>query len=227
MGFDLGVLERYGSRLFSGFAVTLEILLLSCLFGMVIAVAANVLARSRLPFARPLVDGYIFFFRGTPLLAQAFLIYFGAGEFRPWLEAAGLWGVFREAFWCGVMALSLNTGAYTAAILDGALRSVPQGLVEACTSLGFRPWRAFHLIILPLAVRYSLPSYINEVISSLKGTSVLSVISVDEMMSQTRLVFSRTLAFEIFLMAGAIYLLAALLFQLLLRHVQSRLEKHL
>ncbi len=227
MGFDADIFLRYGSRLAYGFGVTIELLSLSCLFGLTIALAANALSRSHIPGTRRLVQGYVFCFRGTPLLAQAFLIYYGAGQFRSTLEPLGLWGLFRDAFTCGIIALSLNTGAYTTAILDGALRAVPGGIVEACWSLGLRRCTAYRRIILPLAFRLVLPSYGNEIVVTFKGTAILSVISVDELMAQTRLIFSRTFALEIFLLSGTIYLVTTIVFQLFWGRLQSSLNRHL
>jgi polar amino acid transport system permease protein len=210
---DPEIFIRYGGRLFDAFLVTLRLTVLACIAGFLIALLMTSAQMSGSRILRRVVSGYVFFFRGTPLLAQAFLIYFGAGQFRAWLEPAGLWFLFRDAYWCGLIAISLNTGSYTTVLLGGAVQAVPRGIVDACLALGMSRLQMFRLVLLPLAFRLAMPAYGNEVILTLKGTAVLSVISVNELMAQTRLVFSRTFALEIFLVTGAAYLLTTILFQ--------------
>ena len=126
--------------------------------------------------------GYVYFFRGTPLLAQAFLIYYGFGAFRPQLEAVGLWWFFREAWYCAVLAFSLNTAAYQAEILRGAIESVPRGQWEGAASLGLHRLQTLRKVILPQALIVALRPYGNEIILMIKGSAVVALITVYDLM---------------------------------------------
>jgi octopine/nopaline transport system permease protein len=194
-------------RLLEGAGTTLELVILSLAIGLVLA-SGLVLARlsaSRLlsGFAR----GYIFVFRGTPLLVQIFLIYFGLGQFRGFWEALGLWGVLREAFWCAILALALNTAAYTAEILRGGIQSIPHGQIEAGRACGMSRFTLLRRIVAPIAIRQALPAYGNEVILMVKATSLASIITILEITGIAKQINSRTFApFEVFTAAGILYL---------------------
>jgi polar amino acid transport system permease protein len=118
--FDPEIFTRYAGRLSQAFLVTLELVVLACAAGFIIAVVMTAADPSGRPLLRRFVAGCVFFFRGTPRLAQAFLIYFGAGQFRDWIEPAGLWFLFGDTFWCRLLAISLCTGAYTTVLFVGA-----------------------------------------------------------------------------------------------------------
>lgn len=194
-------------RLLAGAGTTLELVILSLAIGFVLA-SGLVLARlssNRLlsSFAR----AYIFVFRGTPLLVQIFLIYFGLGQFRGFWEAIGLWGVLREAFWCAILALALNTAAYTAEILRGGIQSIPHGQIEAGRACGMSRFTLLRRIIAPIAIRQALPAYGNEVILMVKATSLASIITILEITGIAKQINSRTFApFEVFTAAGILYL---------------------
>ena len=115
------------------------------------------------------VYGYILYFRGTPLLVQLFLVYYGSGQFRPFLDSIGLWVLFREAYFCAVLTLTLNTAAYTAEILRGAIQGVPRGDIEAARAVGYSGILLYRRIVLPKAFRIALPAYTNEVVFLLAG----------------------------------------------------------
>lgn len=194
-------------RLLAGAGTTLELVILSLAIGFVLA-SGLVLARlssNRLlsSFAR----AYIFVFRGMPLLVQIFLIYFGLGQFRGFWEAIGLWGVLREAFWCAILALALNTAAYTAEILRGGIQSIPHGQIEAGRACGMSRFTLLRRIIAPIAIRQALPAYGNEVILMVKATSLASIITILEITGIAKQINSRTFApFEVFTAAGILYL---------------------
>ena len=124
------------------------------------------------------IRGYVAAFRGTPLLVQIFLIYYGLGQFRPTLQSLGLWGFFRAPFWCAILALTLNTAAYGTEIIRGGLQSVPYGQIEAARACGMSRSLAYRRVILPIALRQALPSYGNEIILMIKGTSLTSIITL-------------------------------------------------
>jgi polar amino acid transport system permease protein len=130
------LVRKYGPGYLSGLGVTLALVVISIIIGAILSIPIAYARMSRNRILSALAYGYVYFFRGTPLLAQAFLIYYGLGSFRPQLEAVGLWAVFREAWYCAILAFSLNTAAYQAEILRGAIESVPKGQWEAAASLG-------------------------------------------------------------------------------------------
>ncbi len=137
-----------------------------------------------------LAYAYVYFFRGTPLLAQTFLVYYGLGSFRPQLEAIGLWGFFREAWYCAIFAFSLNTAAYQAEILRGAIESVPKGQWEGAASLGLHKLQTLWKVILPQALIVALRPYGNEIILMIKGSAIVAIITVYDLMGETRLAYS-------------------------------------
>ena len=153
------------------------------------------------------IRAFVAVFRGTPLLVQIFLIYYGLGQFRPSLQAIGIWWLFREPYWCAIVALSLNEAAYGSEILRGAIKSVPRGLTEAATASGMSKLLTLRLIVLPLALRNAIPNYTNEIILMVKGTSLASIITLMEITGIAQGLISQTYrAVEVFVAAGAIYL---------------------
>ncbi|BAB53172.1 ABC transporter permease [Mesorhizobium erdmanii] len=153
------------------------------------------------------IRAFVAVFRGTPLLVQIFLIYYGLGQFRPSLQAIGIWWLFREPYWCAIVALSLNEAAYGSEILRGAIKAVPRGLTEAATASGMSKLLTLRLIVLPLALRNAIPNYTNEIILMVKGTSLASIITLMEITGIAQGLISQTYrAVEVFVAAGAIYL---------------------
>ena len=196
--------------LLGGLVVTLELTLLSLIFGMVLALPLAALRTARKPILWMPAYGYITFFRGTPLLVQIFLIYYGSGQFD-WIRATPLWPILREAYWCAILAFSLNTAAYTAEILRGAIEAVPLGEIEAGLALGMSRWLVFRLISLPRAFRLALPAYGNEIILVIKSSSLASTITLLDITGVARTLVAHTYApYEIFLVAGALYLVLVL-----------------
>jgi octopine/nopaline transport system permease protein len=171
---------------------------------------------------------YVFVFRGTPLLVQIFLIYYGLGQFRPELQAVNLWWFFREPFWCAVTALTLNTAAYAAEIIRGGLQSVPHGQIEAARACGMSRALLFRRIVLPIAVRQALPGYGNEIILMVKATSLASIITLMEVTGIAHKLISQTFrAVEVFIVAGAIYLAINFAITRIVQLVEHRLSPHL
>ena len=192
--------------LLDGALMTLQITALAVAIGLVLAVGFALLRVSANPLLRWPVFAYIFYFRGTPLLVQIFLIYYGSGQFRPELEAMGLWPYFREAYFCAVLALTLNTSAYTAEILRGAIQGVPHGEVEAARACGMSGLLLYRRIIMPKAFRIALPAYSNEVVFLFQATSLVSIITLMDLTGVARVLISRSFAaFEIWIFVGAIY----------------------
>jgi polar amino acid transport system permease protein len=211
-------------ELMGGLLVTLELTLLSLVIGMVLALPLAALRTAKSPILWMPAYGYITFFRGTPLLVQIFLIYYGTGQFD-WIRATPVWPVLRQAYWCAILAFSLNTAAYTAEILRGAIEAVPQGEIEAGSALGMSRWLVFRLISLPRAFRLALPAYGNEIILVIKSSSLASTITLLDITGVARTLVAHTYApYEIFLVAGALYLVLVLATTRLLAFVECWLR---
>ena len=225
MSFDL--VARYGPELLRGLLVTLELVALSIVAGALLAIPITASRLSKNRFIGGLAFGYVYFFRGTPLLAQIFLIYYGAGQFRPALDAVGLWGFFREAFNCAVFAFALNTAAYQAEIYRGAIRSVPRGQWEAGQALGLHPVPVFWKIVVPQAAIVALRPLGNEIILMIKGSAVASIITVFDLMGETRRAFSRTYDMSMYLYAAVLYLLVVETIRRVWNRLDARLTRHL
>ncbi|HLW27472.1 MAG TPA: ABC transporter permease [Kiloniellales bacterium] len=215
-------------QLLSGLLITLEITALALAIGLALAVPLALMRLSKNFLVRAPVYGFIFYFRGTPLLVQLFLVYYGSGQFRPELEALGLWTFFREAYFCAVFTLTLNTAAYTAEILRGAIQAVPYGEIEAARAMGMSRSLLYRRIILPKAFRIALPAYSNEVVFLFQATSLVSIITLLDLTGVARVLVARTFAvYELYIAAGLIYLACTYLILWIFRRVEQRLFAHL
>ncbi len=225
---DLDFMAEAFRRLIQGVPLTLELAALSVSLGLAIAlVCAMALHYGHRGLTWP-IRAYVTAFRGTPLLVQIFFTYYGLGQFRPELQALGLWGFFREPFWCAILALTLNTGAYGTEIIRGALQSVPYGQIEAARACGMTRWLVYRRILLPIALRLALPSYGNEIILMVKGTSLTSIITLLEVTSIAQQLTSETFrAIEVFVCAGAIYLAMNFVVTRIIGSIEYRLSAHL
>ena len=203
---DISIIIEGLPRLANGVAVTLLLTVISVAIGLAFALPVALLRLSANPFLRWPAYGYMFYFRGTPLLVQMFMIYYGSGQFVPELKALGLWGLFREPYFCALLTLTLNTTAYTAEILRGAIQAVPFGEVEAARACGMSRSLVYRRIILPKAFRYALPAYTNEVVFLFQATSLVSIITVMDLTGVARILISESFrTFEIWIFVGAIY----------------------
>lgn len=193
--------------LLSGLPMTLELTAASMGIGFLLALVLALAQQGNRRMVVWPIRAFVAVFRGTPLLVQIFLIYYGLGQFRPWLQAIGIWWLFREPYWCAIVALSLNEAAYGSEILRGAIKGVPRGLIEAASASGMSPFLTLRLVILPLALRQAIPNYSNEIILMVKGTSLASIITLMEVTGVAQNLISQTYrAVEVFVAAGAIYL---------------------
>ena len=198
-------------QLLAGAWLTVQLVALAMVTGTALAFALACMRTSRHGWLRAPASGYVFFFRGTPLLVQIFLVYYGLAQFAA-VRDSFLWPMLREPYWCAVLAFALNTAAYTAEIIRGGMQSVPRGEREAARSLGLSRWQELRLIILPQAVRQALPAYGNEVILMLKGSALASTITLLDLTGVARTLIARTyLAVELFALTGLIYLLLTLI----------------
>ncbi|WP_432283271.1 ABC transporter permease [Aminobacter sp. BA135] len=218
---------KYAPSYLSGLRVTLVLVAISIVLGAILSVPICYARMSKNRVLNAISYGYVYFFRGTPLLAQTFLIYYGFGSFRPQLEAIGLWGFFREAWYCAVFAFALNTAAYQAEILRGAIESVGKGQWEAASALGLSKLQTLYKIILPQALIVALRPYGNEIILMIKGSAIVAIITVYDLMGETRRAFSRTFDFQTYLWAALLYLSLVETLRHLVDWIERRITRHL
>jgi len=194
-------------QLIEGIPTTLTLVASALALGFVFAVIVAQMRLSKNFIMSPLAYAYVYVFRSTPLLVQIFLIYYGSGQFRETLEAIGLWYFLREPYFCAILALTLNTAAYTSEIIRGGIQSVPWGEIEAGRAVGMSGVTLFRRIIFPVAIRQALPAYGNEIILMVKSTSLASTITILEVTGIAKKIIAATFApMEVFIIAGAIYL---------------------
>jgi polar amino acid transport system permease protein len=219
-------IDAYGRRIFTGFVTTIELVTASVLVGAIISlpVAAGRLSKNRI--VGTIAYGYSYFFRGTPLIAQLFLVYYGAGEFAGGLKAIGLWWFFRDAFNCAVFSFALNTAAYQSEILSGAIRNVPHGQREAAAALGLHPFVILRRILLPQALIVALRPYGNEVILMIKASAVASIVTVLDLMGETRFIFSKTYDLSFYLLAAVFYLVLVEALGRVVNAIERRITRH-
>ena len=224
---QLELLGRYGPRMLEGLLVTIELVAISVALGALISLPMALARLSSNPVLRALSLGYTFFFRGTPLLAQVFLVYYGSGEFRTFFESIGLWWFFRDAFYCCLLTFTLNTGAYQTEILRGAIRQVAAGQTEAAYSLGLSRWQTMLKIVLPQAVLLGLRPLGNEVILMIKGSAVAAIVTVFDLMGATRLAFARSFDITVYFYAAVLYFVVVEVLRRVWNRVERRLSRHI
>jgi len=214
--------------LLGGIPLTLNLALTSVALGAILAMVLALMRMSGYRVLDWLAQAYVFVFRGTPLLVQIFLIYYGLGQFRPTLQEWGLWTFFREPYWCAILAFTLNTAAYASEIIRGGLQAVPHNQVEAARACGMSRLLLFRRIIFPIAVRQALPAYGSELILMVKATSLASVITMMEVTGIAHKLISQTFRIiEVFVVAGLIYLILHLTVPRIIMAVEWRLAPHL
>ena len=224
---DLDFMAQTTVALLQGLPLTLELFIVSVVVG---GVLACLLAWMRAGGFRPLgiiAAAYVFVFRGTPLLVQLFLIYYGLSQF-PEVRHSPFWPFLRDPFWCAVLALALNTAAYQSEIIRGALAAVPEGQIEAARACGMSRLLVLRRILFPIALRQALPSYATEVILMTKATALASIVTLKETMFVAAKLNSETYrAIEIFLCAGALYLVLNIAISRAIALLEWHLSPHL
>ena len=210
-------------RFFDGFFVTIELLVITTLLGFALAILIALARSSNSTVLSNLAYAYCYVFRGTPLLVQLWVFYYGFGA----LGEAGLgplWLLFRDAYSVGLVVLTINTSAYAAEIFRGGIANVPLGQFEAAIACGMNWWTIMRRIALPQALRIAWPAYSNEVILLLKGSALVSTITVLDLMGQTRTIFARSYSLDIFVYAALLYLILSATLTLLLRWIEGRMR---
>ncbi len=218
---------RLAESLFNGFWVTLFLLVTSGIAGNAAAVIVALARTSEKAWARVPTAGFILAIRGTPLIVQMFLIYYGLGQFRA-VRASFLWPILREPMWCAFIALTLSTAAYSGEVFRGAIQQVASGQIEAGRSLGLSKWRIRRFIVLPLAFRQVIPVLANETVLLLKASAIVFTITVQDIMGAANILRAQTFrVYEPLLSAAVLYLLLTFLIRRLFAVIERRANRHL
>ena len=220
MDFDL-VLNSF-PKLLSASIITLKLLSLSLILGLCIGLIFAVLRIKSNFLLEKIAYGYSYIFRGTPLLVQIFIIYYGFGQVE-FIRQSFMWVILKEPYWCAIIAFALNTGAYTSEILRSAFQTIKPGFIEAGKSLGINNKIIFYKIQIPIAIRQSLPAYGNEIILMLKGTSLASTVTLMDLTGVAKYIISTTFKpIEVFIVAGSIYLLITFVIHNLIKFLEKK-----
>ena len=207
MSFDLNLILDSLPKMLAGFGVTLQLLLVSGVLGLILAILLLLMRLSGKFYLDWVAQVYIYIFRGTPILVQIFIIYYGLPQFEA-IRDSVFWHILREPTGCAILALTLNTGAYVSEILRGGVLGVDKGLLEAGSALGMSARHKFIYITAPLATRLALPAYSNDVISLLKSTALASTITITDMTGIARTIVADTYApYEVFISLAIVYMI--------------------
>ena len=224
--FNPQLLERYGPRFVDGLLVTGKLVAISFSLGMLLGLVIALSGLSDRRLLRGFSSVYVYFFRGSPLLAQLFLLYYGLGSFKQFWESIGLWWFFRDAWYCTLLAFTLNTAAYQAEILRGALMAVAQGQREAAQVLSLPRRVTFFKIIMPQALLVAVRPLGNELILMIKASALASLVTIYDVMGVAKVAFSRSFDFQVYLWAALLYLLIVEGVRRALKWLEQSLSKH-
>ena len=209
-------------KLLGATVVTLKLLTVSLFFGLFIGLLFAILRLNKNVFINKFAYGYSYVFRGTPLLVQIFIIYFGLEQIE-YLRSTFLWVILKEPYWCAIIAFTLNTGAYTSEILRSAFQTIKPGIIEAGKSLGISNKIIFYKIQIPIAIRQSLPAYGNEIILMMKGTSLASTVTLMDLTGVAKYIISTTFKpIEVFIVAGGIYLFMTFIIHNVIKYLEKK-----
>ena len=209
-------------KVLSAGVITLKLLSVSLIIGLFIGLFFAILRINKNIFISKFAYGYSYVFRGTPLLVQIFIIYFGLGQIE-YLRSTVLWVILKEPYWCAIIAFALNTGAYTSEILRSAFQTIKPGMIEAGKSLGISNKVIFFKVQIPMAIRQSLPAYGNEIILMMKGTSLASTVTIMDLTGVAKYIISTTFKpIEVFIVAGGIYLFMTFIIHNLIKFLEKK-----
>ena len=219
---DLELMINSFPKLLNAAAITLKLLSVSLIIGLFIGLFFAILRLNKNMLINKFAYGYSYIFRGTPLLVQIFIIYFGLGQIE-YLRSTILWVILKEPYWCAIIAFALNTGAYTSEILRSAFQTIKPGIIEAGKSLGISNKVIFYKIQIPIAIRQSLPAYGNEIILMMKGTSLASTVTIMDLTGVAKYIISTTFKpIEVFIVAGGIYLFMTFIIHNLIKLLEKK-----
>ena len=219
---DIELMINSFPKLLNATLITLKLLSVSLILGLFIGLGFAILRMNNNKLINKFAYGYSYIFRGTPLLVQIFIIYFGLGQIE-YLRTTFLWVVLKEPYWCAIIAFSLNTGAYTSEILRSAFQTIKPGYLEAGRSLGIPSKIIFTKIQIPIAIKQSLPAYGNEIILMLKGTSLASTVTLMDLTGVAKYIISTTFKpVEVFIVAGGIYLFMTFIIHNVIKYLEKK-----
>ena len=219
---DIELMINSFPKLLNATLITLKLLSVSLILGLFIGLGFAILRMNNNKLINKFAYGYSYIFRGTPLLVQIFVIYFGLGQIE-YLRTTFLWVVLKEPYWCAIIAFSLNTGAYTSEILRSAFQTIKPGYLEAGRSLGIPSKIIFTKIQIPIAIKQSLPAYGNEIILMLKGTSLASTVTLMDLTGVAKYIISTTFKpVEVFIVAGGIYLFMTFIIHNVIKYLEKK-----
>lgn len=224
---DLAIILDNFDIYLAGLKNTVILVSISLALGLLLAIPLAILQNYGNRAVQMPIRAFVYFFRGTPLLVQMFLIYYGFGQFEI-IKQSFLWDFFREAYLCALFAFTLNTSAYTTEILRGSIKATPHGEIEAAIAAGMSRFLMVRRIILPSAFRRALPAYSNEIIFMLHGSSLASVITIIDITGAARIINSRYYSpYEAFLTAAVLYMAITFLIVFLVKRLEIRWFAHL
>lgn len=210
----------------SGFVTTVQLVFLSLVIGLLLSVPLGILRTSDNPWINKPIWLYVYAFRGTPLLVQLYLIYYGTAQIQS-IKDTFLWDILADAYYPCLIAFVLNTAAYTTEIVRGAIIATPRGEIEAAKAYGMSAFQRMTRIILPSAMRRGLPAYSNEVIFMLHASSIASVVTIVDLTGAARDIYARYYApFEAFTFVACIYLCLTFALIFGFRKLEDRLMAH-
>jgi len=219
---DIELMINSFPKLLNATLITLKLLSLSLILGLFIGLGFAILRMNNNKLINKFAYGYSYIFRGTPLLVQIFIIYFGLGQIE-YLRTTFLWVILKEPYWCAIIAFTLNTGAYTSEILRSAFQTIKPGIIEAGKSLGISNKIIFYKIQIPIAIRQSLPAYGNEIILMMKGTSLASTVTLMDLTGVAKYIISTTFKpVEVFIVAGGIYLFMTFIIHNVIKYLEKK-----
>ena len=210
-------------KIIQGIPLTLQVVIIATIIGFILAILVALMRISGRGILSIPAYYFVYLIRGTPLLLQLYFIYYGLGQFS-FIRESFLWPILREPYWCGIITLTISTGAYSSEIIRGGIMSVSKGYLEASNALGMSKFMTFMKVTLPITFRQALPAYGNELILMVKASSLISIITLMEITGIARTIISKTYApVEIFLVAGSIYLFINFLIVMSVNFAENRL----
>ena len=219
---DIDLIINSFPKLLYASITTLKLLSASLVIGLFIGLFFAILRINNNLVLGKIAYGYSYVFRGTPLLVQIFIIYYGFGQVE-FVRDSIFWVILKEPYWCAIIAFALNTGAYTSEILRSAFQTIKPGFIEAGKSLGITNKIIFYKIQIPIAIRQSLPAYGNEIILMLKGTSLASTVTLMDLTGVAKYIISTTFKpIEVFIVAGSIYLIITFIIHNLIKFLEKK-----
>ncbi|WP_455475543.1 ABC transporter permease [Bartonella sp. B17] len=221
------LLNLYGLKFIDGLIVTFELVFISCSIGFFLGIFIALARLSNSKLLQYFAHTYVYFFRGSPLLVQLFLFYYGLGSMKSFWQHIGLWWFFQNAWYCCLFIFALNSAAYQTEIFKGSFLSIPTGQHEASKALGLSSSVTFLRVILPQAMVVALRPLGNELILMIKSSAIASLVTVYDLMGIAKLTYSRTFDFQVYVWAALIYLLIVAVIHYFIVLIERRLTRYL